>query len=235
MAVTEGKPAPVFSALAASGGYALARDGVALKTPAGLPLIVPTQALADAIVGEMRALGGKLDAAKMPLMQMAMTGIDVIGKNRAIVVNQLVAYGESELLCHRAEGDDALAAKQQQVWQPLLDWCAQRFGASLNIGTGIMPVHQPPENVQALRKAVTGYDDFHLAGLGQAAGVAGSLVLALALAEKQLTPEQLFDAAELDATHQMEHWGEDAEVTARHAGIRHDLALCERWFALLAN
>ena len=44
----------------------------------------------------------------------------------------------------------------------------REFDAPLKTGTGVIPIAQPPESLQALRKVISSYDDFRLTGLSQA-------------------------------------------------------------------
>jgi len=169
----------------------------------------------------------------MPLTQLAATAIDLTGRNRSEAVDRIAAYGESELLCHRAEEPPELIARQQKMWQPVLDWCAERHGAPLKVTAGVMPAAQPDESLRALRAALETLDAWKLTGLQQAVHAAGSLVLGLALIEGHLDAAQVFAAAELDASFQIEKWGEDPAAASRREGIRRELALCERWFGLL--
>ena len=157
--------------------------------------------------------------------------LDFVSHNRRELIDRIIAYAGSELLCHRADAPPELVEAQQKTWQPLLDWCAARFQAPLKTGTGIMPITQPPASLQVLRRVVEGYDDTRFAALMRAVQASGSLVLSLALAEKHITAVQAFEAAELDASWQMEKWGEDAETEARRAGIKSELELCVRDFA----
>ncbi|HUY68921.1 MAG TPA: ATP12 family protein [Alphaproteobacteria bacterium] len=225
----------VYTVAATQGGHAIQRNSTPLKTSAGAALVVPSLALAEAMADEMRAQKVRIEFTKMPLTQLAMTSIDLVTKERDKIAAQTAAYAESELLCHRADPEDALAAEQQKTWQPVLDWCAERFDAPLRTAAGILPIAQSPASLEALRHAVKACDNFRLAGLREAAGVTGSLVLALALTERHLDAEQVFHAAELDASHQMKKWGDDPAALARRENIRRDLDVCQIWFALLAG
>jgi chaperone required for assembly of F1-ATPase len=187
----------------------------------------------DAALAEERR-GGTFDPAKMPLTQLAMTAIDIVGKERETIAARLISSAESELLCHRADKDEALADLQEKTWQPLLLWCAGRFKASLHVG-GLMPLSQPPEALAALRHALQAYNDFYFTGIDWAAGITGSLVLALALAERHVTAAEAFEAAELEALYQMKRWGEDPLALARHHGIFRDLEVCQKWFEALSK
>jgi chaperone required for assembly of F1-ATPase len=204
------------------------------KTPGGADFIVPTKALNDAIAAEWQAQEQKPKPATMPLTQLAVTAIDIVAKNRSTIIDQIAAYAQSELLCHRAEAPQDLIERQQRMWQPVLDWCMKRYDAALLSGAGIMPITQQPSTIKTLRHTVEVVDNFRLVGLQQAVNVSGSLVLGLALAEKHLTAGQVFEAAELDATYQIEKWGEDPAETNRRAQVKRELEVCEEWFRLLA-
>jgi chaperone required for assembly of F1-ATPase len=228
------KPIPVSAVSVVTGGVALRRgQDEEVKTPAGAPFVVPTQLLAEAIAAEFNQQGAKVNPATMPFAQLAMTAIDVAGKERITIIDAIILYASTELLCHHAEHPPELAARQTKVWQPLLDWCAERFHAPFVIAEGLMPMKQPKTSIAALQSVIEAYDAFYLAGLRQAVDVSGSLVLGLALAEGHIDADKAFEAAELDTSFQMEKWGEDPAHTARRSAILHELKVCERWFSLL--
>ena len=223
-----------FALTSDAAGFRLICNGKGMKTPAEKDFVLPTQSLGEAIVAEWQAQGEKVNPATMPLTQLAATALDIIAKDRAGIIKQVVAYAGTDLLCHRAAEPPALVQKQQQLWQPLLDWCARHYQAPLNVGEGLMPVVQPPASLTRLHDVVAAYDNFALAGLRQAVDVSGSLVLGLALAEGHLSPEHVFEAAELDHSFQMEKWGEDPASASRRAGVRRDLDACGLWFSSLS-
>ena len=223
-----------YSALPHEKLFAICRNDKPIKTPAGCAFVVPTQTLADAIAAEWSAQDEKkINPLVMPLTQLAATALDVIPKERAKITAQLASYAGSELLCHRADKPDDLVQLQHKTWQPLLDWCASRFGAALCVGQGVMPLVQNGAALFALQCAVEAHDDFKLVALSDAVEVTGSLVLGLALAERQLNAEETFRAAELDSEYQIARWGEDAEAVKRRAAIRRVLEADEQWFAAL--
>ncbi len=228
-----GKARPVFGVAEEEGLFAVQRNGRYLMTPAGAAYLLPTRVLAEAIVVEWNAQGDKIVPASMPMTQIAATSFDIVGKDREKTVSGLLAYTDSELVCHRTQGPSPLAEKQEKIWQPFLNWCCERYGVSFAVGCGVMPVRQKPEIADALGRAIRAMGDFHLAGLSCSTDSAGSLVLGLALAEKAFTAAQVFEASELDATHQAIAWGEDPAAKARQESVRRDLEACERWFRLL--
>lgn len=217
---------------AVGNGFGVKLNGKALRTSAGTPMVVPTRALAAAIAAEWANQGDRLRLDVLPLTRIASTALDRVAAHRAELRRELAAYGETELVCHRAERPPDLVARQRAAWQPLVDWLADRFDARLETTKGVLAREQPRASMAALARALESYDDWRLAALSLAVGAAGSLAIGLALIERRLDPRQAFEAAELDASYQMEAWGEDHEATRRRAEIRADLESAARFIAL---
>jgi chaperone required for assembly of F1-ATPase len=168
----------------------------------------------------------------VPLTRLAGTLQEKIRPDPAPTVAALAAYGESDLLCYRAEQPPALAQREAEYWQPWLDWAASRFGAKLNVTAGIVYVRQPPNSLAALREAVTALSPSELTALGVAVPAMGSLVLGLALAEQKIDAAGAHALAALDELFQAELWGDDSEAVARRKRVAADIALAERFMRL---
>jgi chaperone required for assembly of F1-ATPase len=214
------------------GAYVVRLDDRPVKTPARALLTLPTRALAEAVAGEWRAQEDVLDPATMPLTRLAYAAIDTAPHHRARIADEILAYGGSDLLCYRAEGPQALVARQAVAWNPLLDWAVERYGARLAVGTGIAFIEQSVESRNAFAAAVGTCDDFTLVALHGAASLTGSIVLALALMDGRLSAGEASALARLDETFQNEVWGRDAEAEARAARLGQELAAIERFLRL---
>ncbi len=226
-------------------GVLVTLAGAPARTPSGAPLVLPTASLADAVAHEWRAREDDGDPGlrgdrpepsalrKMPLTRLAATALDRVVPHRAEVIAGLVAYADSELICHRAEGPDALAERQARAWEPLLDWLASTTGARLEVTAGVMPHRQSAAARHALHAVVADRDDWALTALQLAVTTSGSLVLGLALVAGRLDPEATLALAQLDELYQVERWGDDAEATARRAAQGAELALVPRCLTLL--
>jgi len=221
------------AAAAIEGGWEIRLDGKPVRTPAKVPLVLPGAALAEAVAEEWQNQGETIEPATMLLTQLVNTAVDLVAPQRAEVVSALLTYAGSDLVCYRAESPEALVVRQHRQWQPLLAWLEQRFGATLVVGHGILPLEQPPAALAMLGQALFSYDPWTLTALQDATGAAGSLVVALALIEGYLDPEQAFDAAELDATWQIEQWGSDREAEQRRRGLREAYVIDRRLVELL--
>jgi len=222
---------------AGDGGHRVLLDGRPMRTPAKAVLVLPTRALAEAIADEWREVPDKADinVSHLPLTRLAATGLDRVTSQRQRVVDDTAKYAGSDMLCYRASEPESLVRRQQQIWQPLLDWVAERYGARLVVVEGLAFVSQPEEAVRKLHNAVAAHSDLALSALYNLTHISGSLVLALAVAEGRLSADDAFAAAQLDELYQIERWGEDPIAAKRHEGIRGDIGAGARFLALLES
>src|SRR6266851_2527317 len=120
------------------GGWGIALDGRAMRTPGRAELVVPSATLAEAIAAEWEAQQGDIQPATMPLTRLAPTATQ-----RALVVAETANYAGTDLVCYRAEHPPALIARQEAAWQPLIDWAMRRYDAGLAVTSGVVPRPQP--------------------------------------------------------------------------------------------
>ena len=214
-------------------GRAVSLDGKPVRTPGRVPLALPTEALAEAVAGEWRAVEGEIDPRAMPLTGLANAAIDRVGADPALFARGLAVYAESDLLCYRADAPDDLVARQQAAWDPLLDWARARYDVHLETATGILHRAQPAATLTRLGEAIATRDAFALAALSPIVTIGGSLIAALALAENAATPEQVWDAITLDEDYQAERWGRDPLAAAGIEARRRDFDAGVRMLELL--
>jgi chaperone required for assembly of F1-ATPase len=219
-----------------AGEFGVLLDGKPIHLPGGGVLRVGPTALAEAIAEEWRLAGGtkggEMSFSDTPLTRIAGTARERVARDPAPTQDAIARYGETDLLCYRAEIPRELAERQARSWQPWLDWAALAFDAPLRVTTGVVPVKQHHDSVRALRRAVGWYDVYVLAGLGIAVPALGSLVLGLALAEGRLDAAEAHALGALDELFQTEQWGEDEAAARRREHVAADIALAERFIRL---
>jgi chaperone required for assembly of F1-ATPase len=214
-------------------GRRILLDGKVVRTPGRRDLALPSDALADAVADEWNAQDEEIDPRAMRLTGLANAAIDRIAPELGAFARGLAAYGESDLLCYRAEGPAPLVSRQAESWDPILAWAQQYYDAVFELASGITHMPQPAETIARLNAAVAARDPFALAGLSPLVTISGSLLIALALAEGAIALNTAWAAATLDEQWQAEHWGEDAEAIAALANRRRDFEAAARFLALL--
>ena len=111
------------------GGFALVLDGRPARTPAANPLVLPTQGMAQLIAAEWQAQEAEVDPRRMPLTRLANSAIDGVASQREAVVDSIVHYAGSDLVCYRGAEPERLAQMQGAAWDPVLDWARATLGA----------------------------------------------------------------------------------------------------------
>jgi chaperone required for assembly of F1-ATPase len=214
-------------------GLGVALDGRPAKTPAKADLVVPTRALAEAIAAEWRESGTDVDPRAMPLTGLANAAIDRVAPDPDAFAAKLARYGEADQLCYRAEMPAALVLRQAESWDPLLAWARRRFDVDFAVTEGIVHAPQPGATVARLGHAVAALDPFRLAALAPLVTIGGSLVAALAVAERAVTADAAWQAGSLDERWQLERWGSDAEAEAALDNRRREFLAAAKFLELL--
>lgn len=202
------------AAVACDGGYKIELDGRPVKTPAKALLVVPSADMAAAISAEWDAQVDLIDPMTMPVTRGANAAIDKVTVQKAEVVEMLAAYGDSDLLCYRADGPEGLVTRQSETWDPLLAWAKDRFGVALICAQGVMHVPQKPDNLDRLTAELDQLTPFQIAAAHDLISLSGSLIIALAVMDGHLSATDGWAASRIDEEWQFEQWGEDDDDRA---------------------
>ncbi|MGH6912915.1 MAG: ATP12 family chaperone protein [Geminicoccales bacterium] len=217
----------------ATDGYRVLLDGRSIQTPARRALMVPSAALAEAVADEWRAQGETIERASMLLTRLVSTALDRMPALRVDAIDEVLGYAETDLLCYRAAAPADLVLRQEEGWQPWLDWLAQSHGAQLVVTSRMRPVAQPEAALRRLRAVIEPQGDWQLVGLHAATTTLGSVVLGLALSGGAIEPEAALAASLLDELFEIERWGREREAERRHQALRQDVLAVARFAGCL--
>ena len=130
---------------------------------------------------------------------------------REKLIEEIAAYAETDLLCYFAE-EEALYARQCEIWEPVLRAIEAHYGETLERTQGIMPVAQPAFWRAQVGKELSAYDDAALVAFATLVTNLGSVLLALAIRHALIEMPAALDAAQLDEAYQQGEWGDDADI-----------------------
>lgn len=213
---------------AAPTGWQVMLDGRGVKTVKGAAQVVPSEALAEALVQEWAAQGEELDPATLPTRDMADYAIDVVAGDLSGVAERLTAYGDTDTLLYRADPEDALFAKQHEVWEPIVTAFEAREEVALKRISGIIHRDQDADALATLRARMERLNAFELAGLEAMVSLASSLIVGLSALDPRTDVNALWRAASLEEDWQADLWGRDEEAEESRAKREEDfLRACE--------
>lgn len=214
------------------GSFGVELDGRPIKTPTSHALALPSQALADAIAAEWNAQTEEIVPATLVLTRLANSAIDGVAGRAGEVVQDILNYAASDLLCYRAESPAGLVAKQSHAWDPILAWVRAEYDAPFEIGTGVKHLDQPAASIDTIRRVLAPMGPFHLAALHVMTTLTGSALIALAHAKGFLDADAAWKAAHVDEIWQASQWGEDFEAAQRQKKRLSEFLNASRFFEL---
>ena len=213
-------------------GYTVKLDGRLVKTPGKSTLILPSEEMAREVAVEWEAQEDVVNPLSMPFTRSANSAIDKVAPQHREVAEMLAAYGDSDLLCYRADAPEALVARQDELWNPALDWAADALGARLEPRTGVIHAPQAAEPLARLAARVHDMTNYQLTGFHDLVSLSGSLILGFAATRGWRDPETLWQLSRLDEVWQEEQWGSDEEAQAMAETKRQAFHHAHRFFEL---
>ena len=204
----------------ASDFWQVTLDGRSVKTPTGKPLAVAAKGAADRICAEWDAQGEEILPDTMPLTRLANVAVERADA-RDDLVNDIKAYGATDLLSYRKDSPADFAARQSAAFDPIMEWAAGK-GLPLRTTTGILAIEQDPLTLSRLAEHAAMYDDFSLTLFAHLTATYGSAVVALAVMQGRLEAGEAYDISQIDERYRADVWGEDEEATERAARIREE-------------
>jgi chaperone required for assembly of F1-ATPase len=200
------KQADVAPASDGSGRFAVTLDGRTLKTPERSEVLLPTEAAAVAVAAEWESQEMHVMPHLMPLTRLVMTAIDVVPNTRESIVEGVMPYLETDTVWFWEDPERYtlscnLYELQEKTYTPIIDWMEERFGSRPEVTTSFM-VEQPEPLTASVREWVEGLDEWQLAALDQAVRALKSMVLATALLQYRISPEEAAKYASPDLMHQ---------------------------------
>lgn len=205
-------------------GYKATLDGRVVRTPAGAEMTLPTEAAARLVAQEYDAQKEQIDPMTMPVTRLANTAIDGVASDVQAVVEDILRFASSDLLCYRADAPERLVEFQAEAWDPMLDWAEAEFGSRFVLAEGVMHVEQPRSTIAAVGAHLRPRrDPFRIAALHVMTSLTGSALLALAVEAGAIDAETAWKAAHVDEDWNISQWGEDVEAAERRAARKRDM------------
>ena len=191
-------------------------DGMQLRTPGKLKLTVPSKALAKRLAGEWEAQDERINPSLMPITRLINVAVEQTPERRQDLIAEARRYAETDLLCYRAPQPRMLKERQAEAWDEWREWGAAQ-GVDLKTTESLNAISQEEASLRAVETYAASLADLQLTLFVHLIAVYGSVILAMAVMQTELSGVAAFDLSRVDAAYQIELWGKDeeqAEITA---------------------
>jgi chaperone required for assembly of F1-ATPase len=176
-------------------------DDRPVKTPSGKMLSTPSKDIADAMSKEWSEQGENIDPQTMPITQIVTTYHDHAIPNRSEIEKQTLNYLNTDMIFYRAPNEpatEAMAKRQAEKWDRWVTWLEDKSGSKLETTTELAALSQDEKAHQYVLKYVRLLDDFNFTLLQILTSETGSLILALAYLEEDISPRELLELANVE-------------------------------------
>lgn len=204
----------------AEGGFAVTLDGRPTRTPGRVPVVVPSEALAQRMAAEWGAQGERIDPATMPVVRLVNSAVESGVEKLPAFRDEIVGYAGNDVLLYRADSPQELVAAEEKLWDAALVKLARHFGVAFQPTIGIIHQPQPAATLKRLSEALAGETLLPLAALVSITTLTGSGLLAIGLRHGLFTPDEVWTAAHVDEDHNLRLWGAVEEAVARRTQRR---------------
>ena len=194
-------------------GHVIQLDGKSIKTPLGQDMCAATKSLADAIILEWAGQEEKVKPETMPLTQILTTSLDKI-RDREAITESCMRYLDTDLVCYWTKEPEELAKLQKENWGSWVKWFDSHFEVPLYTTKNIDAIKQDEEAHKRVWNYIESLDDSYFTILHIMTSLSGSLVLALAFSEGDISPQELFEASYLEELYRGKLYNEDLHGAA---------------------
>lgn len=194
-------------------GHEIQLDGKTINTPLGQPMAAPTKALAEAIVLEWSTQEEKVKPDTMPLTQLLTTALDKV-RDRDRITESVMRYLDTDMVCYWTKEPEDLAKRQKEGWGRWVKWFDEHFEVPLYTTKKIDAIKQEEEAHKRVWNYIEALDDYYFTVLHVMTSLSGSIVLALAFTEGDITPEEIFEMSYLEELYKGEIYNEDVHGAA---------------------
>jgi chaperone required for assembly of F1-ATPase len=214
-------------------GWEIHLDGKPVRTPERAILRIPAEILAQDIASEWQAQRDVIDPHTMPMMQIVTTALSLDPDRRSAMTAECLAYLNTDLIFYRVTEPEAIKTAQTKLWDPWVKWLESKSGAKLQTTFDLGALVQPSAAHDYVRTEIEKMDLWQFMALQLTTALSGSLVLALAFVQGDISAEDVFAASQIDEDYRdilyrSDLYGPDPQTEKKQDSMRRDLAALTR-------
>tara|TARA_S200000501_G_scaffold298526_1_gene285087 strand:- start:162 stop:866 length:705 start_codon:yes stop_codon:yes gene_type:complete len=192
--------------------YYFTRNHVELKTLNNNKIKIRDKKLAMRLLKYLTKCIKSKNKNKIFFLQILYFNFDLNNKNKKVLINKLINYLHTDLLCYRAEDNTELAKIQTRLWQPLINYAFKNYKIHLKSESGIMPIRQDSHNNIYLSKFLNKLNSIEFSTYFFITNFSNSNIIALNFMTNNIVSVKAWQCLSLEETYSQKKWGKDKEV-----------------------
>lgn len=189
-------------------GYDVSLDKRKLKSPSGLVLKLPSEQLAHAVALEWDSQEETLKYHTMPLTNLCFFAVDKPnGEDKTELVDICLNFLSTDTILFHSNEPPGLGDHQLKEWGRIIEWARHRYNVELNFTSGFTAPYIPVHTIDTFSKYLSSYNFWSVTGFERLVNTLKSLLLSIALVERNITVEEAVSLSRLEQEYQISKWG----------------------------
>jgi len=160
------------------------------------------------ISNEWKCQDDTIKSHEMHLTNLANTAIDnPLNLTRKDLANDTLEFLKSDTLCFRLREPPDLYELQSKRWDPIIMWLKSRYQCEVPLTDSVFLAPISDATLSVLLRHLLSYNDWSLFGILSLAECLKSLILTLALLDRQISVEMAVSLSRLELEYQTCIWG----------------------------
>jgi chaperone required for assembly of F1-ATPase len=190
-------------------GFMILLDQKPIRTPQKNYLLIPDETLAQSIAAEWVEQDEIIHPSTMPLTQILMTAQDITHHNRPRIIEEIVSYINTDLLCYRAPDITPHGQQQNRVWGHVISLLETYFATPILVTNDMIMLQQAGVIHNRVTEFLNNLDDILLTVFHILAQETGSVFLCMGFFQELINTHELQEAMALDDTIKGQLYRED--------------------------
>ena len=140
---------------------------------------------------------------------------DLDKKSRADLVDKILSFLSTDLVCYRAEKNSELEIIQKKLWDPLIYFVENKYKFIFKITYGIIPIQQDSGNKKKLLKILKNLNSHDLISFYYITNFTNSNIITLNFLANNINFKEAWKLLSLEEAFSLKKWGQDKEATEK--------------------
>ena len=137
---------------------------------------------------------------------------DLNKKNKLDVIENIVSFLNTDLVCYRAEKNSELEKTQTRLWNPLIAFVEKKYKFIFKVTNSIIPVKQIEANKGKLLRILRKLNNHELTSFYFITNFSNSNIITLNFLANNINSKNAWKVISLEEAYNLEKWGQDKEA-----------------------
>ena len=137
---------------------------------------------------------------------------DLNKKKKLDIIENIVSFLNTDLVCYRAEKNSELEKTQTRLWNPLIAFVEKKYKFIFKVTNSIIPVKQIEANKSKLLRILRKLNNHELTSFYFITNFSNSNIITLNFLSNNINSKNAWEVISLEEAYNLGKWGQDKEA-----------------------